>query len=169
MKKLIIAAGIAAAMASFGASAAEAYSPASTASFNTVVKASSSLVVGAESKEVLMNDFLHSGTEIGSFQVKFNGDNSEKYTDILVEKIHTHGFPDGFKIQLAGGATNCDVTTGVAAESAANVTGKGVANTCDFVLADAAKIVVKTNQDTESSQVVAGTKTITAQFRAYHA
>ncbi|HGB4054192.1 TPA: hypothetical protein ACIVFN_003082 [Salmonella enterica subsp. enterica serovar Adelaide] len=169
MKKLIIAAGIAAAMASFGASAEEAYSPASTASFNTVVKASSSLVVGAESKEVLMNDFLHLGTEIGSFQVKFNGDNSEKYTDILVEKIHTHGFLDGFKIQLTGGSTNCDVTTGATAEVAANVTGKGVANTCDFVLADAANIVVKTNQDTDSSLVVAGTKTITAQFRAYHA
>ncbi|EOV0287490.1 hypothetical protein ACOIPX_000828 [Salmonella enterica] len=173
MKKLIIAAGIAAAtMASFGASAVDTYSAPSTASVNTIVKGASSIVVSATDQNISLDDFLKSDQQIGSFAVSFNGSNVENYTDILVEKIHAHGYPADFKISLTGvSGAKCEVTTGVTAESAVNTTGKNEASTCNFSLSDAATITVKTNQKTTGNVAGAdaGTKTITAQFRAYHA
>ncbi|HAF1610949.1 TPA: hypothetical protein G8M64_005353 [Salmonella enterica] len=171
MKKLIIAAGIAAAtMASFGASAVELYSAPSHASVNTVVKAPASIHISSIDKEVELSDFAKLGTEIGTFQVGFEGSNTTGYTDILVEKIHAHGYPSDFKISLNGvGGAKCEVTTGATAETAVNTTGKTAASTCDFSLSDAATIVVKTNQTSTVTDADAGTKTITAQFRAYKA
>lgn len=171
MKKLIIAAGIAAAtMASFGASATDVYSAPSTASVNTIVKSASSMVVSATDQEISLDDFLKKDQSIGSFAVSFNGADVENYTDILVEKIHAHGYPADFKIKLTGGATSCEVNTGLSS-SVVNISGKGVTDTCAFSLADASNIVVKTNQITTGNVAGAdaGTKTITAQFRAYHA
>lgn len=170
MKKLIIAAGIAATVASFGASAVELYSAPSHASVNTVVKAPASIHISSTDKEVELSDFAKSGTEIGAFQVGFEGSNTTGYTDILVEKIHAHGYPTDFKISLTGvSGAKCEVTTGAIAESAVNTTGKNAASTCDFSLSDAATITVKTNQVSTLTDADAGTKTITAQFRAYKA
>ncbi|HFJ4359466.1 TPA: hypothetical protein ACGUH5_003921 [Salmonella enterica] len=172
MKKLIIAAGIAAAaMASFGASADTVFSAPSYASINTTVKADSYLAVTATDADTTLALINQAGTKLGSFAVAMAGTDAESYTNVVVEKIHAHGYPDtGFNIKLTGGTAVCTVEAGTHPDAVADKVGvtSESAGTCSFTKSEAQDIVVTTVAD--STKVTdAGVKTITAQFRAYHA
>ncbi|HFW3090827.1 TPA: hypothetical protein ACIBE3_004490 [Salmonella enterica subsp. enterica serovar Reading] len=174
MKKLIIAAGIAAAMASFGASAElvqnVVFSAPSYASINTTVKADSYLTVTATDAEASLAEINQAGTTLGSFAVAMTGTDANTYSNVVVERIHAHGYPSaGFKIKLKGGTTECTVEAGTHTAAVADLTGATdpAQGTCGFTKDEAADIQVTTVAD--SAKVIdAGVKTITAQFRAFH-
>ncbi|EEN5589001.1 hypothetical protein [Salmonella enterica] len=171
MKKLIIAAGIAAAtMASFNASAVPqaVFSAPSYASINTTVKADAYLSVTASDAEASVADMSKPGTLLGRFAVAQVGMDGLDYDKIAVDKIHTHGYGDGaFNIVLTGGATDCQIEAGTHTETFVGDDGaQKLQETCVFTVADASSITVKTG--TNSIPVTAGVKTITAQFRAFH-
>ncbi|EBX2873197.1 hypothetical protein DRL66_08005 [Salmonella enterica subsp. enterica serovar Muenchen] len=171
MKKLIIAAGIAAAtMASFGANADVTFSAPSYASINTTVKSDSYLAVTASDADTTLSGINKVGTVLGSFNVSIAGENAPVYSKIVVEKIHAHGYPaSGFNIKLKGGSTECIVEAGTHPDALANNLGEtnSIEGTCGFTVVEANDIQVTTAAG--SVQVVEpGVKTITAQFRAYN-
>ncbi|HAG0928721.1 TPA: hypothetical protein G8S40_002728 [Salmonella enterica] len=171
MKKLIIAAGIAAAtMASFNASAVPqaVFSAPSYASINTTVTADAYLSVTAVDAEATVSAMNKPGALLGSFAVAQVGMDGLSYDKIAVEKIHTHGYDNnGFNIVLTGGTTDCLVEAGTHTDSFVGDDGaQKPQETCVFTVSEASKITVKTG--TNSIPVTAGVKTITAQFRAFH-
>lgn len=170
MKKLIIAAGIAAAtMASFNASAVPAvFSAPSYASINTTVTADAYLSVTAADAEATVSAMNKPGALLGSFAVAQFGMDSLNYDKIAVDKIHTHGYDNGgFNIVLTGGTTDCSIEAGTHKDSLVGDNGAQTPKeTCVFTVSEASKITVKTG--TNTTPVTAGVKTITAQFRAFH-
>lgn len=102
MKKLIIAAGIAAAtMASFGASAKD-YT--SSASVNTVVTGTTGFVVSSADKTMDAETFKADGTVLGVFNVTAP-DGATKFT---LSGIHAHNYPTGYKVKIGSGS--CEAT-----------------------------------------------------------
>ncbi len=174
MKKLIIAAGIAAAtMASFNASANEAvFSDPSYASINTTVNAKSVLSVTTTDGETDVAGINKAGTTLGSFTVAQVGMNGLNYDKIAVEKIHTHGYytkeQGDFNIVLSSGGATCEVGAGTHESSTTSSLGVAAdGETCVFQAAGNITIDVKTGTG-NTTPLVAGVKTITAQFRAFH-
>ncbi|EBZ6325700.1 hypothetical protein ED438_13120 [Salmonella enterica subsp. enterica serovar Gaminara] len=167
MKKLLIAAGIAAAtMASFNASAADhAYdvNSLSHASVNSVVTGSSIVTVtGQDGESYDTTEILTAGKNLGTFGIKL----PENALGFGISKIHSHGFPDGFKVKFGA---NCVVKT-----QAGNMTAEaGVADTAlengveQQCLFDKAITSVNVTTEVNTNKVAPGTKTITADFTAY--
>ncbi|HAK0820325.1 TPA: hypothetical protein H1P87_003998 [Salmonella enterica] len=174
MKKLLIAAGIAAAtMASFNASATEAvFSAPSYASINTTVNAKSVLSVTTTDGETDVAGINKAGTTLGSFTVAQVGMDGLGYNEIAVEKIHTHGYyttaQGDFNIVLSSGGATCEVGAGTHDSSTTSNLGAAVnGETCVFPAVGEITIDVKTGTG-NVTPLVAGVKTITAQFRAFH-
>lgn len=169
MKKLLIAAGIAAAtMASFNASAADhAYDVNSLAhaSVNSVVTGNSIVTVGGTNGESYdTTDILASGKNLGSFSIKL----PYGALGFGISGIHSHGFPEGFKVKFG---TNCTVKV----QSGSMVVDGGPADTpveggllpqqCLFN--NTVTSVDVTTDTNTGAKVAPGTKTITADFTAY--
>ncbi|EAS3781356.1 hypothetical protein D6F12_23730 [Salmonella enterica] len=173
MKKLIIAAGIAAAtMASFNASADASFSDPSYASINTTVNAKSVLSVTTTDGETDVAGINKAGTQLGSFTVAQVGMDGLNYDKIAVEKIHTHGYytqeQGDFNIVLSSGGATCEVGAGTHESSTTSSLGVAAdGETCVFPAAGNITIDVKTGTG-NTTPLVAGVKTITAQFRAFH-
>lgn len=153
MKKLIIAAGIAAAVASFGASAAT-YT--SYASVNTVVTGTTGFVVSAVDKSMNAETFKASGTLLGQFNVTAP-ENAIKFT---LSDIHAHNYPNNYKVKIGSGS--CEATLDTNGQDAL---GFGNGNTCDFSSTSG----VAQNLDVTSDGVFAGTvapgvRTLTVKF-----
>ncbi|EOG3908018.1 hypothetical protein ACLBR3_003590 [Salmonella enterica] len=167
MKKLIIAAGIAAAtMASFNASAdTHVYdvNSLSHASVNSVVTGSSIVTVtGQDGESYDTTAILTADKNLGTFGIKL----PENALGFGISKIHSHGFPDGFKVKFGD---NCVVKTqsgDMTAEAGAADTAveNGVEQQCLF---DKAITSVKVTTEANTVKVAPGTKTITADFTAY--
>ncbi|MGU6968301.1 hypothetical protein ACV2FQ_24140 [Salmonella enterica subsp. enterica serovar Poona] len=158
MKKLIIAAGIAAAVASFGASAKE-YT--SYASVNTVVTGDSGFQITAtDGANVDVSGFKAAGVKLGSFSVKAPaGASSFKLSD-----IHAHDYPQGYVVKIAATAPasgTCVATVGSAgvADLAENATECSITD----VGTDAVTLDV-TNNAAFDGTVNPGTKTLTVKF-----
>ncbi|EBZ1828106.1 hypothetical protein PJP32_000546 [Salmonella enterica] len=169
MKKLLIAAGIAAAtMASFNASAAaHAYdvNSLSHASVNSVVTGSSIVTVsGTNGESYDTTDILASGKNLGSFGIKL----PYGALGFGISSIHSHGFPEDFKVKFG---TDCVVKV----QSGNMVVDGAVADTpaengllpqqCLFD--NTVTSVDVTTETNTGAKVAPGTKTITADFTAY--
>ncbi|EJE2970201.1 hypothetical protein M4F23_000815 [Salmonella enterica] len=169
MKKLIIAAGIAASVASFGASALT-WTDGSHASVNTTVTGDTYVGVTATPATTTLADLNKAGTLLGSFAVSVSGVSSRSFSDVVLDDIHAHGYPaSGFTVNFQGGATGCEVELGTQDGKTAtdNIVSAGEVGTCKFAVADASDIKLTTVSST-STVKDAGVKTITARFRAYH-
>ncbi|ECY1036710.1 hypothetical protein F6532_21450 [Salmonella enterica] len=157
MKKLIIAAGIAAAVASFGASAKD-YT--SYASVNTVVTGESGFkITASDGPNVDVSGFKVAGVKLGSFSVKVpTGASSFKLSD-----IHAHDYPQGYVVKIA--ATAPASGTCVATVSGDVVKLDNEATECPItkVGGDAVTLDV-TNNAPFIGTVEPGTKTLTVKF-----
>lgn len=164
MKKLIIAAGIAAAtMASFNASAVVAYDTnnVSHASVNSQVTGKSVVTVTGQNGGSFDTDAIKAaGNNLGSFGI----DLPVGADGFGISNIHSHGFPDDFVVKF----NDCKVK--VASGVMARVEGQTAlgaghtSQTCVF-----AKDITSVAVTTEANNAVVepGTKTITADFTAY--
>ncbi|MGG6074053.1 hypothetical protein ACQSGI_18755 [Salmonella enterica] len=167
MKKLLIAAGIAAAtMASFSASAVpHTYSVSSLShgSVNSVVTGSSIVTVnGTDGGSYNTTDILLSGKNLGSFDIKL----PEDALGFGISKIHSHGFPEGFQVKF-GDTCVVKVQSGdmkVDGGPAETAPENGVPQECLF---EKTITNVKVTTETNTAKVAPGTKTITADFTAY--
>ncbi|ECD7356875.1 hypothetical protein E6W94_15715 [Salmonella enterica subsp. enterica serovar Poano] len=166
MKKLIIAAGIAAAtMASFGASATTTYDTdhASWASLNTTVTGNAALIVTASNdKTITVDDFKQPNQNLGAFTITVPA--SE--TGIAISDIHSHGYPSGFKVKFNA----CEVVAssgGLFAKA-----DKFGSYDCEFSgLTGGVNevITLETSDNMAIGDVIkAGVKTITAKFVSFH-
>ncbi|HAF4896962.1 TPA: hypothetical protein G8O11_003106 [Salmonella enterica] len=170
MKKLIIAAGIAASVASFGASALT-WTDSSHASVNTTVTGDTYVGVTATPATITLADLNKPGTSLGSFAVSVSGVSSESFSDVVLDDIHAHGYPaNGFKVKFTGGMTECEVELGTHDGKTAtdNIDSAGETGACKFAVADASNIELTTVASNPTVRD-AGVKTITARFRAYKA
>ncbi|EGO1729596.1 hypothetical protein ITO53_004653 [Salmonella enterica] len=161
MKKLIIAAGIAAAVASFGASAApRAYATeVSHASINTMVMGDSVITVtGTNGASLTADEAKTSGKTLGSFGVVLPA----SAVGYGISGIHSHGYPNGFKVKF----NTCEVS--VQSDSmklAAPLEGVNAPYEC--VLESSVTKVDVVTGDNSVLTVTPGSKTITADFTAY--
>lgn len=167
MKKLIIAAGIAAAtMASFNASANTYLKDSlSHASVNSVVTGSSVVTVnGVNGGSFSVTDIKGAGNDLGTFGIQLP-DNSA-VLGFGISGIHSHGFPQGFKVKFnecTVAVSSADTMTRAAGEDA--LPDGNVGQECVF--ANSIKsVAVKTDANPDIT-VKPGTKTITADFTAY--
>ncbi|EBX7470139.1 hypothetical protein DS565_29095 [Salmonella enterica subsp. enterica serovar Bareilly] len=161
MKKLIIAAGIAAAtMASFNASAVTYdKNNVSHASVNSVVTGSSIVTVtGQDGGSFNTTEILEAGKTLGTFDIKL----PYEALGFGISGIHSHGFPDGFKVKFNN--CNVEVTSNVMTRTDAALDPEHSTQECVFDNS-IASVVVTT--DTNTAKVAPGTKTITADFTAY--
>ncbi|EMJ2324833.1 hypothetical protein V7L32_005382 [Salmonella enterica] len=157
MKKLIIAAGIAAAtMASFGASARDYVS---SASVNTVVTGDSGFVITTVDKELDATSFKTSGADLGRFVVTVpKGANA-----VSLSGIHAHDYPQGYVVKIApngGGAGECVATVGAAGAT----TLPQNATSCDITEVSTSVNLDVSNNATFAGDVTPGTKTLTVKF-----
>ncbi len=151
MKKLIIAAGIAAAVASFGASATD-YT--SYASVNTVVTGNSGFSITTVDKKLDTTSFKASAAELGQFVVRV----PTGATTVSLSDIHAHDYPDGYVVKIAGGGSECIATVG----SAGATTLKGGA--CDITGVSDSVTLDATNNAAFIGDVIPSTKTLTVKF-----
>ncbi|EIO8636803.1 hypothetical protein LRF31_004617 [Salmonella enterica] len=152
MKKLIIAAGIAAAtMASFGASATD-YT--SYASVNTVVTGDSGFSITTVDKTLDSTSFKASAAELGQFVVKV----PTGATTVSLSDIHAHDYPNGYVVKITGGGSECIATVGAAGAT----TLKGGA--CDITGVSGSVTLDATNNAAFVGDVIPGTKTLTVKF-----
>ncbi|ECF6085643.1 hypothetical protein FNH58_22715 [Salmonella enterica subsp. houtenae] len=154
MKKLIIAAGIAAAVASFGASAVT-YT--SSASVNTVVTGTTGFNVSAVDKSMDVDTFKTSGTLLGQFKVTAP-DGAAKFT---LSDIHAHSYPNGYKVKIGNGL--CEATLD---ENGQDALGFGADNSCDFTSTTgvAQSLDVKNSGGYSGNDVTPGVRTLTVKF-----
>ncbi|HDA4098067.1 TPA: hypothetical protein O5C63_004470 [Salmonella enterica subsp. enterica serovar Mokola] len=153
MKKLIIAAGIAAAtMASFGASAAT-YT--SSASVNTVVTGTTGFVVSAADKSMDVDTFKTDKTILGTFTVTA----PVGATTFALSDIHAHNYPEGYKVKIGGGS--CVATLDVNGQYSAF----GNSNVCDFAsVTNVSQNLDVTNDGGFAGSVAPGVRTLTVKF-----
>ncbi|EDN3471587.1 hypothetical protein C0Z46_24320 [Salmonella enterica] len=157
MKKLIIAAGIAAAVASFGASA-KVYT--SYASVNTTVTGDSGFQINATNgKDVDVNGFKASGADLGTFVVKA----PVGATAFNLSDIHAHGYPQNYVVKIAAtGATGTCVAT---VDAAGLAVLEGNVPNCPINAFTSDSVTLKaTNNALFESDVTPGTKTLTVKF-----
>lgn len=154
MKKLIIAAGIAAAtMASFGASAVTTYT--SFASVNTVVTGTTGFVVSATDQSMDVDTFKADKTILGKFNVTAPV-GAAKFT---LSDIHAHNYPVGYKVQIGGGS--CVATLDVNGQYSTF----GNDNVCDFTSeTNVAQNLDVTNNGGFTGAVAPGVRTLTVKF-----
>ncbi|EJJ1248335.1 hypothetical protein NIO16_004881 [Salmonella enterica] len=153
MKKLIIAAGIAAAVASFGASAKD-YT--SYASVNTVVTGDSGFTITTVDKTLDTTSFKAATAELGQFVVKV----PTGATTVSLSDIHAHDYPLNYVVKIAGGSGECIATVGAAGATSL----KGGGQTCDITgVSDSVTLDVTNNADFVGD-VIPGTKTLTVKF-----
>ncbi|EBA9088421.1 hypothetical protein CEH81_23065 [Salmonella enterica] len=154
MKKLIIAAGIAAAVASFGASAV-AYT--SSASVNTVVTGTTGFNVSAVDKSMDVDTFKTSGTLLGQFKVTAP-DGAAKFT---LSDIHAHSYPKDYKVKIGNGS--CVATLDGNGQDAL---GFGASNSCDFMSTTgvAQTLDVTNSGGYTGNDVTPGVRTLTVKF-----
>ncbi|EAP7867854.1 hypothetical protein EX404_18785 [Salmonella enterica] len=165
MKKLIIAAGIAAAtMASFNASAViYDTNNVSHASVNSVVTGSSVVTVtGQDGGSFNTTEILDAGKTLGTFTIALPDNKS--VAGFGISGIHSHGFPNDFVVKF----NDCKVK--VTSDAMTRVDGQdplGAGHTSQAcVFANSVKSVAVTTE-TNTAAVEPGTKTITADFTAY--
>ncbi|EAO5526992.1 hypothetical protein E9976_20325 [Salmonella enterica] len=165
MKKLIIAAGIAAAtMASFNASASYNYGEEiSHASVNSQVTGDSVVTVTGQNGGSFSTDQIKTaGQDLGTFNIQLPAG----ATGFGISKIHSHGFPVDFGVTFGG---TCNVTVkadkSMEASEAAENSGS-VPQQCLFNNS-VTSVAVTTGSNNTELVVVPGTKTITADFTAY--
>ncbi|EBP4584913.1 hypothetical protein VH79_17185 [Salmonella enterica] len=153
MKKLIIAAGIAAAtMASFGASAVT-YT--SYASVNTEVTGTTGFLVTASNKSIDVDAFKADTTVLGTFNVTAPV-GADKFT---LSDIHAHNYPSGYKVKIGTGS--CVATLGEDGKDATF----GNSNVCDFTShSGVAQDLNVTNNGGFSGPVAPGVRTLTVKF-----
>ncbi|EJJ4076635.1 hypothetical protein OOP60_005132 [Salmonella enterica] len=153
MKKLIIAAGIAAAtMASFGASA-ENYT--SSASVNTIVTGGTGFSVSADGGSVNVDQFKTAGTLLGTFKVTAPT-GAAKFS---LSDIHAHNYPDNYEVQIGDSTCKAKLSSGVDASF-------GTGNTCDFDYAGVTKDLVVKSVNEFTSAVTPGVRTLTVTFKS---
>lgn len=173
MKKLLIAAGIAAAtMASFGVNAASvnASGNPSNASLNTIVKGTAGLSITANLVDVLTPvQFMTDTTKLGSFTVVIP---QEVVSDgLAVGDIHAHNYPAGYKIKIKDNASsnNCTAELAEGGGSASNFSeASSTLNGYQCFFPSTGKTItldVTNNGTTGAAEP--GVRTITAQFVAY--
>lgn len=157
MKKLIIAASIAAAtMASFGASATE-YT--SNASVNTVVTGTTGFQISATDGKLSAEQFKAVGADLGAFIVKA----PDGASVVSLSDIHAHNYPNGYVVKIAD--NNVDTCTATLASGVDN--SFGLQNKCDFdVSGDSPVTLSVTNNSVFNDEVVPGTKTLTVTFKS---
>ncbi|EBF4784107.1 hypothetical protein AC369_16545 [Salmonella enterica subsp. diarizonae] len=153
MKKLIIAAGIAAAtMASFGASAVT-YT--SFASVNTVVTGTTGFVVSATDQSMDVDAFKADKTILG----KFNVTAPVGAVTFTLSDIHAHNYPDGYKVKIGGGT--CVATLDANGQYSAF----GNGGVCDFAsVTNVAQNLDVTNNGGFTGAVAPGARTLTVKF-----
>ncbi|EMW9313951.1 hypothetical protein AAE121_002571 [Salmonella enterica] len=152
MKKLIIAAGIAAAVASFGASATD-YT--SYASVNTVVTGGSGFSITTTDKTLDATSFKASAAELGQFAVKV----PTGATTVTLSDIHAHAYPKGYVVKIADGGSECVATVG---DAGAATLQNGA--TCDITEVSGSVNLDVTNNAAFVGDVIPGTKTLTVKF-----
>ncbi|EAQ3014134.1 hypothetical protein E4Q46_19925 [Salmonella enterica] len=153
MKKLIIAAGIAAAtMASFGASAAT-YT--SYASVNTEVTGTTGFLVNASNKSIDVDAFKADTTVLGTFNVTA----PVGATNFTLSDIHAHNYPSGYNVKIGNGL--CVATLGESGQDA----NFGNSNQCEFVSqSGVAQELNVTNNGGFKGVVTPGVRTLTVKF-----
>ncbi|EEG6606126.1 hypothetical protein G3K90_003306 [Salmonella enterica] len=153
MKKLIIAAGIAAAtMASFGASAAT-YT--SYASVNTEVTGTTGFLVNASNKSIDVDAFKADTTVLGTFNVTAPV-GASKFT---LSDIHAHNYPSGYKVKIGTGL--CVATLGEGGQDV----NFGNSNSCEFMSEpEVAQKLNVTNNGGFKGEVAPGVRTLTVKF-----
>ncbi|EHJ2684374.1 hypothetical protein J9M98_004600 [Salmonella enterica] len=164
MKKLIIAAGIAAAtMASFNASA-NTYdaNSISHASVNSQVTGISAVTVtGLDGGSFDTETIKNANNNLGSFGIQLPA----SAAGFGISGIHSHGFPQGFKVKF----NECKVTVNAAdGKMKSDVDSQDlipVRQECVFL--SGVKSVNVTTEANADLTVPPGTKTITADFTAY--
>ncbi|EBZ5135026.1 hypothetical protein EBP34_25020 [Salmonella enterica subsp. enterica serovar Saintpaul] len=157
MKKLIIAAGIAAAtMASFGASARDYVS---SASVNTVVTGDSGFSITTVDKELDATSFKAIGADLGRFAVTVpNG-----ATTVSLSGIHAHDYPKGYEVKIApngGGTGQCVATVGEGGVTSLPEN----ATSCEITEVGSSVNLDVSNNTTFAGDVIPGTKTLTVKF-----
>lgn len=157
MKKLIIAAGIAAAaMASFNASAHEfdiAHS--SWASLNTTVKGTSAVAVVATPADISLEDIKLDGKSLGKFTVQVPMGS----VGIALSDMHSHGYPTTFKFKVG----QCAV-----ADTAGNVSALAKTEGYDCLIEGEGNMVLDVTTNGEQNlDFTPGVKTISAKFTTY--
>ncbi|EKN5802409.1 hypothetical protein PXU57_003036 [Salmonella enterica subsp. enterica] len=156
MKKLIIAAGIAAAVASFGASA-KVYT--SYASVNTVVTGDSGFSISTIDKSLDTTSFKAKGTELGQFAVTV----PTGATTVTLSDIHAHDYPKGYVVNIApngSGEGECVATVGDNGLTSLPLDALG----CDITNVSKSVNLDVTNNAAFVSDVTPGTKTLTVKF-----
>lgn len=170
MKKLLIAAGIAAAtVASFGASAERGYSTTSSfASVNTIVTGESGFKISANDKVVSGPDFKAANTELGSFGVTL----PQGANGFSLKNIHAHNYPNTYEIKITpttfGGAA-CVATVGVGASDinlASSTNAADATYQCTFTGEGSGALTLTNNKKFEGA-VTPGARTFTAEFVSY--
>ncbi|EEF7942084.1 hypothetical protein GWY78_24760 [Salmonella enterica subsp. diarizonae] len=164
MKKLIIAAGIAAAtMASFNASAVTYDTNVSHASVNSVVTGSSVVtVIGQDGGSFNTTEILDAGKTLGTFTIALPDNKS--VAGFGISGIHSHGFPNDFVVKFNDCKVKVTSDAMTRADGQAQLGEGHTSQTCVF--ANSVKSVVVTTE-TNTAAVEPGTKTITADFTAY--
>ncbi|EJI6541235.1 hypothetical protein NFS12_004985 [Salmonella enterica] len=153
MKKLIIAAGIAAAtMASFGASA-ETFT--SSASVNTVVTGKSGFSVSADGGTVNVEQFKSANALLGKFKVTAPA-GAAKFS---LTDIHAHNYPDDYQVQIGKASCKAKFASGLSS-------GFGDANVCDFDYAGVTKELAVESVGQFVGDVNPGVRTLTVTFES---
>ncbi|EGF6664000.1 hypothetical protein IC188_004298 [Salmonella enterica] len=173
MKKLIIAAGIAAAtMASFGVNAAPvtASGNPSNASLNTIVKGTTGLSITATVVNALTpTQFMTETTKLGSFTVVIPQEIVSH--GLAVGDIHAHNYPAGYKIKIKDNAStnNCTAELAEGGNPATNFS--SASSTLNgyqcFFPSDEKTITLDVTNNGTTGSAEPGVRTITAQFVAY--
>ncbi|EHY9252264.1 hypothetical protein K4955_004700 [Salmonella enterica] len=157
MKKLIIAAGIAAAVASFGASAKD-YT--SYASVNTVVTGQSGFEITAEDGPTVdVDGFKKANVKLGSFSVKAPAGASS----FKLSGIHAHDYPQGYVVKIAAAAPASGTCVATVSGDVANLDDEATECPITGAGAGAVTLDVTSNAPFDGS-VDPGTKTLTVQF-----
>lgn len=173
MKKLLIAAGIAAAtMASFGVNAAlvNASGNPSNASLNTIVKGTTGLSITADVVAALTpTQFMTDTTKLGSFTVVIPQEVASN--GLAVGDIHAHNYPAGYKIKIEDNASANFCTAELAVNGSPATNFSTASSTlggyqCFFPSEDKSITLSVTNNGT-TGVAEPGVRTITAQFVAY--
>lgn len=171
MKKLLIAAGIAAAtVASFGASAERTYSntTSSFASVNTIVTGKSGFNISANDKAVSESEFKTANTELGSFAITL----PQSVNGFSLKNIHAHNYPNTYEIKITPtsfGGNVCVATVGAGASDINLTSSTNVADStyqCTFTGEGSGALTLTNNKEFEGA-VTPGTRTFTAEFVSY--
>lgn len=168
MKKVLIAAGIAAAtVASFGASAQHHYSTISSfASVNTIVTGNSGFKISASDKVVSETDFKTATTELGSFAITL----PQSAKGFSLKNIHAHNYPNGYAIKITPttfGGNVCIATVGVSANDITpTINTADGSYQCTFT-GEGSGALTLTNNATFGEVVTPGARTFTAEFVSY--